>query len=256
MNITTPILEVEQLSVSFGAKKAVDSLNLMLMPSATHALVGESGSGKTLTCNAILGLLPASAKMSGGIKFCGKEISTLAGYRGSKVGYIPQNPINSLNPVRSVESQLIETIKLHDPNLNSAERIEQAHILLEAMQLRQRDRILKSFPFQLSGGMCQRIMIALALAGKPEILLADEPTTALDVTIQAEIMSLLLEMIRAKGLTLILVTHDLALVAQTCQTISVLREGKLLEGGLVEEVFRFPQHPYTAALLNSVRVLH
>ena len=218
-------------------------------------MVGESGSGKSITCAAILGLLPSNAKTEGEIVFDSvnllSEPAKQRFYRGRKLAYIPQNPTASLNPIKTVYAHLAETIKAHKPELAQSQIADYCKEILLSLQLKNWEKVLKSYPFELSGGMCQRILIGLALIPDPEIILADEPTTALDVTIQAEIMSLLLEKTKAQNLTLLLITHDLALVAQSCEYISVLREGQICETGKVKEIFADPKHEYTNCLLQA-----
>lgn len=257
------ILKIEGLKVTFKPpgkpeKEAVKGISLQIEKGQSYALVGESGSGKSVTCSAILGLLPSSASISGKIFFNGKDLlqnpKELKQIRGRQIGYIPQNPITSLNPVRSVYSQLKETIESYKPNLSEKEMTELMHKALLDVQLNDHKKVLSSYPFELSGGMCQRVMIALALLGDPLLLLADEPTTALDVTIQAEIMTLLLETIKKRGLSLLLITHDLALVAQSCQQVSVIRNGEICESGPVAETYAQPKHPYTSSLIESVKL--
>jgi ABC-type dipeptide/oligopeptide/nickel transport system ATPase component len=252
--MNTNILEIKNLRVSFAGKPALDELSLNIPQGSTYALVGESGSGKSVTCAAILGLLPGSASVSGEIIYGGQNLLNnplQASLRGSKFAYIPQNPLTSLNPVRTVGSQLSETICTHKPNLKNNEVKALTEKLLNDVQLKDHGKVLNLYPFELSGGMAQRVMIAMALVANPVLLLADEPTTALDVTIQAEIMCLLLKMRQEHGLTLFLITHDLALVAQSCEQVAVLRHGKLCESGRLQDVFSNPQHQYTASLLRA-----
>ncbi|MDJ0626403.1 MAG: ABC transporter ATP-binding protein [Candidatus Caenarcaniphilales bacterium] len=253
------ILDVKDLEISFKDKKVVKGISFDIGEGDTFALVGESGSGKSVTCSSILRLLPSSAQIKGSIKYKNIEINweqfnKLKEIRGKEIGYIPQNPITSLNPVKSIYSQIKETVELYNPQLDKLELFIFCKNLLADVQLYDFEKVFQSYPFELSGGMCQRIMIAMALAGKPKLLLADEPTTALDVTIQAEIMTLLLETTKKKGLSLLLITHDLPLVAQTCKRVAVIKDGEIQEYGSVQDIFTQPQNAYTKSLLDSIKL--
>lgn len=241
-------------------KEALKGICLQVQAGQSYALVGESGSGKSVTCSAILGLLPPNASVKGKIWFNQTDIlqnpHKIKEIRGCKIGYIPQNPITSLNPVRCIRSQMEETLQTHKGRLSKAETQELIYKVMTDVQLLDYERILSSYPFELSGGMCQRVMIALALLGEPMLLLADEPTTALDVTIQAEIMSLLLQTTSQRNLALLLITHDLALVAQTCSQMSVIKDGIICETGSVAKIFKQPKHNYTTQLLKAVQLIN
>lgn len=250
------MLQIDNLKIFFSGQETLKGISFNIPKSSTYALVGESGSGKSITCAAILGLLPSKAKTEGKIIFNSIDLLSEPNkqkfFRGRKLAYIPQNPIASLNPVKTVYEHLNETLSVHKPQLQKKQaKKDYCREILLSLQFKNWERVLNSYPFELSGGMCQRILIGLALIPKPEIILADEPTTALDVTIQAEIMNLLLDKIKTQNLTLLLITHDLALVAQSCEYISVLKEGKICETGKVQEVFANPQHKYTNCLLNA-----
>ena len=251
------ILQVAGLKVSFDFKKVIKGISFDIAKGGIHALVGESGSGKSLTCSAILGLAPENAQVSGRIIFEGDDLldakDKILNLRGKRIGYIPQNPMTSLNPVKTIFSQLKETIQIHKPQLSKNEIFDLCQVLLLQVQLKNWEKVLNSYSFELSGGMSQRVMIAMSLIGDPSLLIADEPTTSLDVTIQAEIMHLLLEMIEKKNLSLLLVTHDLGLVAQSCKTMTVLERGEIREKGLVESILQNPQHEYTQALLKGAK---
>ncbi len=251
------ILQVAGLKVSFDFKKIIKGISFDIAKGGIHALVGESGSGKSLTCSAILGLAPENAQVSGRIIFEGDDLldakDKILNLRGKRIGYIPQNPMTSLNPVKTIFSQLKETIQIHKPQLSKNEIFDLCQVLLLQVQLKNWEKVLNSYSFELSGGMSQRVMIAMSLIGDPSLLIADEPTTSLDVTIQAEIMHLLLEMIEKKNLSLLLVTHDLGLVAQSCKNMTVLERGEIREKGLVESILQNPQHEYTQALLKGAK---
>ncbi|HEY9886070.1 MAG TPA: ABC transporter ATP-binding protein [Vampirovibrionales bacterium] len=253
------ILDIQNLEISFANKKVVKGISFHIEEGQTYALVGESGSGKSLTCSAVLGLLPTNAQVTGSIKFFGQELlnnnKLLSQTRGRQIAYIPQNPITSLNPVKTVKEHLYETLNCYFPNLSKNEVKDQAKKLLDDVQLKDSEKVLNSFAFELSGGMCQRVMIALALAGNPKLLLADEPTTALDVTIQAEIMSLLLETIKERNFSMLLITHDLALVAQTCQKVSVIEAGQIHETNETNKLFIAPEADYTKKLLKATQLV-
>ena len=256
------LLEIKSLNLCLPDTKTkqkkviLQNINLNLTKGKSHALVGESGSGKSMLCNTILGLEPLNAEIQGSILFDNYNLLEKPypqTVRGRKIAYIPQNPITSLNPVKNVKEHIFETLQIHEPQLKAPERLNYARELLLSLQLQNWEKVLNSYPFELSGGMCQRIMIALALCGKPELLLADEPTTALDVMVQAEIAYLLLEIIKKKNLTLLLISHDLALVAQMAEYIWVLKDGEIQEAGRLKEVFANPQSHYTQTLINIIK---
>ncbi len=251
------LLEIKSLNLYMPenkhSKAILQNINLTLLKGKSHALVGESGSGKSMICNTILGLQPPQAEIQGEILFDNYNLLKKPypnHIRGRKIAYIPQNPITSLNPVKNVKDHIFETLQIHEPQLNQSEKLNYAKELLLSLQLKNWEKVLNSYAFELSGGMCQRIMIALALCGKPELLLADEPTTALDVMVQAEIAYLLLEIIKKKNLTLLLISHDLALVAQMAEYISVLKDGQIQEEGQLKNVFADPASQYTKTLLS------
>jgi ABC-type dipeptide/oligopeptide/nickel transport system ATPase component len=250
------LLSIKNLEIQFNSHRAVKGITFSIPEGTICGLIGESGSGKSVTCSAVLGLLPQSAIISGEIEFEGQNIlgkaELLKSLRGKKIGYVPQSPISSLNPVNTIGSQLLETIQVHFPELNKVEQKKRAFELLDKVQLPEPEKIMKAYPFELSGGMCQRVMIALALVGEPKLIIADEPTTALDVIIQAEIMRLLLKLVRESGISLLLITHDLCLVAQSCDYIYLLKEGEIQEQGITSEVFENPQSDYAKKLLGSL----
>lgn len=263
------ILEVKDLQVSFrtyaGISHAVRGVDFYLNKGETLAIVGESGCGKTVTSKAIMGLLPESntqIKRDGesAILFHGEDLFTydekkMTEIRGSKISMIFQDPMTSLNPTMKIGDQIMESILIHQKKTKD-EAYRQAVKMLEMVKIPNAVQRMKQYPFEFSGGMRQRAMIAVALACNPEILIADEPTTALDVTIQAQIMELIGELQKELDMAVILVTHDLGVVASVADRIQVMYAGKIVERGNVDEIFYKSTHPYTRALLNSVPKIH
>lgn len=257
------ILEVKNLKVSFhtyaGEVKAVRGIDFNLKEKETLAIVGESGCGKTVTAKAILRLLktpPAEIKSDSQILFDGEDVvgmskKRLNTFRGSEVSMIFQDPMTSLNPTMTAGKQIMESLKIHR-KMNKKQAHAEAIRLLELVNIPNAKERVNQYPHELSGGMRQRVMIAMALSCNPRILLADEPTTALDVTIQAQIIDLLNELKEQFNTSIILVTHDLGVVANFADRIQVMYAGNIVESGTKEEVFYESQHPYTWALLNSV----
>jgi len=258
------ILDVENLQVSFhtyaGEVKAVRAVDFHLDKGETLAIVGESGCGKTVTSKAIMRLLPepmpAEIKKDSKIIFDGKNIldmneKELRKLRGSDISMIFQDPMTSLNPTMTVGKQIAESLIIHR-GMNKAEAMKEAIKMLDLVNIPNADKRAHQYPHEFSGGMRQRAMIAIALACNPKILIADEPTTALDVTIQAQIMDLIGDLQKKLGTAVMLITHDLGVVADTADRIQVMYAGQVIERGTVEEIFANPQHPYTWALLQSV----
>lgn len=253
------ILEVKNLNLGFncecGFRQALFDVSFSLEKGKMHALVGESGCGKTISAMSILQLLPKTAKItSGQILFNGENLlnkKNLRDIRGSKIALIPQDPMTSLNPLYTVGNQLLEVIKIHQ-NLKGDEAYRKAVEALDAVQIPCAHERMKSYPHEFSGGMKQRAIIAMALACNAEILIADEPTTALDVTIQAQIMNLLDEIKRNKQTSILLITHDLALVGENSDYTSVMYAGRIVETAPSNEFFENPKHPYSNALLRSL----
>lgn len=251
------LLEVDQLSVQFGQFKAVDRVSYKVEEGQVVGIVGESGSGKSVSSLAIMGLIDFPGKVTGQtLKFDGIDLNHISEKErrkivGSKVSMIFQDPMTSLNPCFSVGAQIMEAIKIHQGG-NKKERLKRTIELLTLVGIPDPKNRLNVYPHQLSGGMSQRIMIAMAIACHPKLLIADEPTTALDVTIQGQIMSLLLELQRKNNMALILITHDLALVASSAQHIIVMYAGQVVEVGESSIIFSKPLHPYTQALLRSL----
>lgn len=254
------LLRIRELCVDFstadGPVHAVRNVSLDLESGEILAIVGESGSGKSQTAFATMGLLPANARCSGSVCFDGKEIlglddDALSGIRAREIAMIFQNPMTSLNPYRRISDQMTEVLKAHQ-GLSSKAASVQCIAMLESMNISDAEMRFKQFPHECSGGMRQRIMIAMSLLCRPRILVADEPTTALDVTIQAQIIDLL-KMVRERyGMAIILITHDMGLVANCSDRVAVMYAGRVMESGPTEELFLSPQHPYTDGLLKSV----
>ncbi len=251
----SPLVEVEGLSVAFGARRVVRDVSFRLSAGATLGLVGESGSGKSLTALSLLGLLPPGAAATGRLRLAGQEVigaapEVLRRLRGGVAGMVFQEPMNSLNPLARIGRQVTEAIRLHRPVPAAAARARAVELLGEVGFPDGAQR-LEAFPHQLSGGQRQRVMIAMALANDPALLIADEPTTALDVTIQAQILKLLAAQKAARGLALLLISHDLAIVRRYADDVAVMKDGEVVEAGPVAEVFDRPQHPYTRMLLAA-----
>lgn len=259
----TPLLQVEQLAVSFnteaGVFRVVDDVSFSLPAGKTLGLVGESGCGKSVTALSLLGLLPKPAGQiaAGRALFQGQDLLTLTAQqryqvRGNKIAMIFQEPMTALNPVHTVGRQLMEVYRLHRPELNKREQEAAAMAMLQQVGIPEAKARLKAYPHQLSGGMRQRVMIAMALACEPDLLICDEPTTALDVTIQAQILHLIRELQQKTGMAVLFITHDLGVVAQICDQVLVMYAGRSAEQADVFSVFERPVHPYTAGLLAAV----
>ena len=257
-----PLLAVEGLHCSFRSEgriiEAVKDVNFKLGRGQTLALVGESGSGKSTVAMSILQLLPYPAAFhpSGSIRLDGQEIvgageRTMQKLRGARVALIPQEPLTALNPLHTIDRQIIEAMKLHDPSISQAAAVTKTIDLLKLVGLRDAENRLKSYPHQLSGGQRQRIMIAMALANEPDILIADEPTTALDVTVQAQVLDLLKDLQQRLGMAMLLITHDLGVVRKMAAQVCVMTQGRIVEAGRTSEVFDSPQHSYTRKLLDA-----
>lgn len=255
------LLEVKNLQTSFftdgGEVKAVNGVSFNVEKGKVLGIVGESGSGKSVTAYSIMQILADSGKIVGGsIKFKGQELvgaspQTLKDVRGNQISIIFQDPMTSLNPVFTIGHQLIEAIMLHT-NRNKKEAIERAYEMIELVGINDPKKRYKQYPHELSGGMRQRIMIAMALACEPDILIADEPTTALDVTIQAQILELMMKLKEELGMAIIMVTHDLGVIVQMCDEVIVMYAGNVCERGSVDDIFYNPRHEYTKGLLKSI----
>ena len=251
------LLEVQDLSVTFGAFKAVDGVSLSVAAGEVVGIVGESGSGKSVTALALMGLIDEPGRVDATrLSFDGRDLLTMAeGERrkmlGRDIAMIFQDPTSSLNPCFTVAFQLIETLRIHEGGSRKALR-ERALQLLRDVEIPDAERRLDAYPHQLSGGMCQRVMVAMAIACRPRLLIADEPTTALDVTIQAQMLALLLKLQRERGMALVLITHDLGVVAEVAQRVLVMYAGQVVETAAVPQLFEAPRHPYTEALLSAL----
>ncbi len=259
---TAPLIEIEGLRIRFHGDDgrithAVDGVDLSVANGATLGLVGESGCGKSVTSLAIMGLLPKqTAEVTGAIRFDGFDLlqapdHTLRDLRGNRLAMIFQEPMTSLNPSFTIGDQIIETILRHRGGSRKSAR-ERAITLLRRVHIPSPERRIDEYPHKLSGGMRQRVMIAMALACDPRLLIADEPTTALDVTLQAQILELMRELKAASGAAIILITHDLGVVAEVCDEVAVMYAGEIVERAPVDELFASPQHPYTVGLLGSI----
>jgi len=256
-----PLLEIRDLVVRFytyqGIVHAVDIERFAMYKRESVGLVGETGCGKTVTSLAILGLIPATGRVeSGEIIFKGERLlkkskDEMRQIVGKQISMIFQNPVSSLNPVFTIGDQVTSIIRLHQ-NVGKAEAEKKAIEMFELVRLPDPKKIMKSYPHELSGGMCQRAMIAMALSCNPDLLIADEPTTALDVTIQAQILKLMSELKEEINTSILLITHDLSVVAQTCDRAAVMYAGNLVEAGTVQAIFRDPKHPYTEGLLEAI----
>jgi peptide/nickel transport system ATP-binding protein len=256
-----PLLEVKDLRTSFftdaGEVRAVDGVSFAVAPGKLMGLVGESGSGKTASVLSIMRLLPERARVMGGaVLFEGRDLLSLGepemrAVRGAKIAMIFQEPMTSLNPVFTIGSQIGEAVRLHQ-HTSRRETLERTVEALRLVGIADPERRVNDYPHQLSGGMRQRVMIAMALACKPKLLIADEPTTALDVTIQAQILDLIRELQMRLGLAVILVTHDLGIVAQYADDVTILYAARVMEQAASAELFRNPLNPYTRGLLESI----
>ncbi|MEM7566345.1 MAG: ABC transporter ATP-binding protein, partial [Pseudomonadota bacterium] len=253
-----PMLAVERLGVSIGAISPLAGITCEVAKGEILGIVGESGSGKSLTAMAVMGLLPliGGAITSGSVVFDGEDVTRLPErdyrkLRGGRIGLITQNPMTSLDPLKKIGPQVDAVAILHlglDKPAAKARTIS----LLSDLRIPEAGSIYDLYPHQMSGGMKQRIVIAMALAADPDLLIADEPTTALDVTVQAQIIRLLRDLVQERDLSLVLITHDMSVVAQTCDTVMVMYAGTAVENGTVEEIFARPLHPYTQALIGCI----
>lgn len=256
-----PLLDVRDLTISFGANPAVKGISFQIDAGETLGLVGESGSGKSVTSLALLRLLPPATHLSGSIAFNGEDLLSLPEeamrrHRGSSISMIFQEPMTALNPSMRVGEQIAEALRAHHPDLSrSSIRAK----VLEAMRevgLPDPERRIRDYPHQFSGGQRQRILIAMALINRPRLLIADEPTTALDVTVQAQILRLLNDLRRSYNLSILFISHDLAVVSQIADRVAVMQHGKIIEQAPAPTLFRHPQHPYTRNLLAAAPTMH
>lgn len=261
------ILDVENLHVSFFSQqkiiRAVKGISFSLYEKQKLAIVGESGSGKSVSMKALLGLLPKNSSQAEAdhVLYEGTDLFKLEGsdirrYRGKDFGFIFQDPVASLNPTMTVGHQIYEVYRLHHPAMCRETAYAKVIELLDMVGISNPEERYGQYPFELSGGMCQRVMIALALAPEPKVLIADEPTTSLDVTIQSQILSLLNDLQQKFQMSIIFITHDLSLIAGFCDHVLVMYAGKIVESAPLEELFYRPQHPYTQKLLASIPCIH
>jgi len=259
--MASPLLEVRHLRVEFPTRRgtllALDDISFDIAPGEILGVVGESGAGKSLTGAAIIGLLEPPGRIAAGeIRLEGQRIDQLPydemrKIRGRKIGAIFQDPLTSLNPLYTIGRQLVETIQTHLP-VGAAEARQRAIRLLKETGIPAAEARIDQYPHQFSGGMRQRVVIALALAAEPKLIVADEPTTALDVSIQAQIISLLKRLCKEHGASVMLVTHDMGVIAETCDRVAVMYAGRIVEIGPVHDVIHAPAHPYTAGLMGSI----
>lgn len=260
-NVNKPILSIENLHITFstpdGDVEAVKGLSLELFPGEILGIAGESGSGKSQTWMAPLGLLADNSRVSGKISFGGRDllnlnVRDLNKVRGAELAMVFQDPMTSLNPYLKIGLQLLESIQIHQPELSKSEAKFRCLDMLKRVALTEPETRFNQFPHELSGGMRQRVMIAMALLNQPRVLIADEPTTALDVTIQAEILDLLRELQRDFGMAVVFITHDLAVIAQLCDRVAIMYAGEVQEVGVTSDILNRSKHPYTQSLLAAI----
>ena len=259
------LLDIKNERLSFftpaGEVKALNNVSFSMKQGEVLGIVGESGSGKSVTAYSLMGLTAYPGKLIGGeLRFNGHEVEKMTEkdfrkMRGEEISIIFQDPMTSLNPVYTIGNQIVEMVRLHT-NKNKQEAYARAKELLELVGINEPERRLKQYPHELSGGMRQRVMIAIALACEPKLLIADEPTTALDVTIQAQSLELMMELRKKLGMSIIMITHDLGVVASMCEKIAVMYAGKIVEYGTTDEIFYNPKHEYTKGLINSIPKLN
>lgn len=252
------LLDLQSVNVAIGQVQLLEGISLQLAPGQILGLVGESGSGKSLTAMAAMGLLPLiGGRVTGGaVHFDGQDMAAMTEaqrrkLRGGRIGFVTQNPMTALDPVQRIGEQVDVVSRLH-LGLTRAQARARTLDLLTQLRIPDAAAVADSWPHQLSGGMKQRIVIAMALAGDPDLIIADEPTTALDVTVQAQIIQILGALVREKGVALLLITHDMGVVAQVCDRVAVLYAGRLAEEGPVAPIFAAPAHPYTSALIGCI----
>jgi oligopeptide/dipeptide ABC transporter ATP-binding protein len=259
--VTGPLLDVRGLTVAVptrrGPCEAVSNVDFSINEGEVVGLVGESGSGKSVSMQAVMGLLPRSFQVTGSIRFDGEEICgaserRMRALRGGRIAMVFQDAMTALNPVQTIGAQIVEMIQLHNSGLRAGELRDRAISLLTVVAIPDPERRFSQYPHEFSGGMRQRVVIAIAIANDPALLIADEPTTALDVTIQAQIMEIFARLRSERGIAIILITHDLGLVAGMADRVHVLYAGHVVESGPIESIFREPHHPYTASLLAAV----
>jgi len=251
-----PLLAVEDLSIAFDGRPAVEGISFQIGEGETLGLVGESGSGKSATSLAVLRLLPPTATVTGHLGFGGEDLLALPEAeirrrRGREIGMIFQEPMTALNPVMPVGAQIAEAVEAHHPKLSRREVRERVLESMREVALPEPERRIGDYPHQFSGGQRQRILIAMAIVNRPRLLIADEPTTALDVTVQAQILALLNRLRRTHNLSMLFISHDLAVVSQVADRVAVMQRGRIVEQAPASQLFHSPQHPYTRRLLAS-----
>ena len=256
------LIEVKDLRVSFstprGELKAVSGINYTVRKGEIMGLVGESGSGKSVEAYSIMGLLPPTAGIkSGSVLFEGSDVLKLSKkelepIRGNEISMIFQNPSSYLDPVFTIGKQMIETIRAHDKSISKDSAKKISINMLKEVRIRNPEQVMRQYPFELSGGMCQRVMIAIALLCEPKLLIADEPTTALDVTTQIQIVQILKRLQKQRGMAMIYITHNFGIIAELCDRVSVMYGGFILEQGLIDDIFYHAAHPYTLMLLRTI----
>lgn len=256
-----PLLQIDSLAIRFRGEPAVRGISLGIPKGASLGLVGESGSGKSVTALAVMRLLDPSAQVEGQIQFDGADLLSVSPevmrrLRGRDMAMIFQEPMTALNPVMPVGEQVAEAVRAHHPDFSRRQARDAAVEAMEAVALPDVAQRYSDYPHQFSGGQRQRVMIAMAIANRPRLLIADEPTTALDVTVQKQILELLADLRTRFGLTMLFISHDLAVVSQVADRVAVMRYGEIVEEGLCAEIFRTAQHPYTRALLGAVPTMN
>jgi peptide/nickel transport system ATP-binding protein len=263
--MSVPLLAAENLSIAFNGHTAVDNISFQVDEGETLGLVGESGSGKSATSLALLRLLPPTAAITGSIRFAGEDLLALSEesmrrHRGRSIAMIFQEPMTALNPVMPVGAQIAEAVQAHHPELSRANIRERVLEAMNDVALPSPERRFRDYPHQFSGGQRQRVLIAMAIVNRPRLLIADEPTTALDVTVQAQILTLLDRLRSTHNLSMLFISHDLAVVSQVCSRpashVAVMQHGHIVEQAPAKELFRSPQHPYTRRLLASAPTMH
>ncbi len=252
----TPLLDVRDLTVAFGRSPAVEGISFHINAGETLGLVGESGSGKSAASLALLRLLPPTAEVSGTIIFRGESLLSLSEesirrHRGQSIAMIFQEPMSALNPSMRIGAQIAEALQAHQPELSSSSVKKRVLASMQEVGLPDPEDRFRDYPHQFSGGQRQRILIAMALINRPQLLIADEPTTALDVTVQAQILNLLKDLRKTHNLSMLFISHDLAVVSQVADRVAVMQHGKIVEAAATATLFRSPQHPYTRSLLAA-----
>ncbi len=251
-----PLVSVDNLTIRFGEKTAVDGISLAIAEGETLGLVGESGSGKSLTSLALLRLLSPAAAVAGSIRFAGDDLLALPEEamrrkRGRDIAMIFQEPMTALNPVMPIGRQIAEAVEAHHPKLSRVEVRERVLEAMNSVALPAPEKRYNDYPHQFSGGQRQRILIAMAIVNRPRLLIADEPTTALDVTVQAQILKLLRNLSEQHNLSMLFISHDLAVVSEIASRVAVMQHGRIVEQATAKQLFLAPQHPYTKKLLAS-----